>query len=244
MSANYGSSAMVMLVAAGTVCENVRQFMQQFTAERPEITDEFIDAFEDEVNKALKKYFGINSHTQVKEATQIVKRIAKTAVSDLGLFYVQLVGDFKHEKERKAFISSTLGFNKNWKKAQKKNQTALIELLITFQNNLTPALQAEITAKGLSITRVNAVLAHANTLKDANIDQETLKGIAKVQTAESNAVFNSIYDKAIKICNLGKSLFKDDKVRKALFSFRALERAQIAAGVGKTSSSAPSTNKT
>lgn len=239
MGKSYGSSAIVMLVAAGTVCENVRELIEQFTAERPEITNLFIDAFEKDVNDALKKYFGINSHTQVKESTQVVKKIAKTAVDDLGLFYVQFVGDFKNDKERKDFIASTLGFTKSWKKAQKKNQTSLIELLLNFQNNMTPELQAEITAKGLSLARITKVLAHASTLKDANVTQESLKGVAKMQTEASNAVFDGIYDKAVNICNLGKSLFKADKAKKAMFSFRALERAQKAAGVGDETTTTP-----
>lgn len=239
MSKSYGSSAIVMLVAAGTVCENVREFMETFTTERPEIKEEFIDAFENDINDALKKYFGINSHTQVKAATQVVKKIAKIAVDDLGLFHVQLVGDFKNEKERRDFILSQLGFTKFWKKAQNKNQTALIELLLTLKNNLTTELRTEITAKGLNPTRITAVLAHAETLKQANITQESLKGVAKVQTASSNAAFNAIYDKAINLCSLGKKLFKNDKTKKAMFSFRALERVQIAAGVGDKEPATP-----
>lgn len=232
MGQSYGSSVIVMLIAAGTVCENVRQFLEKFTKERPEVNDQFIDALELDINNALKKYFGINSHTQVKEETQIVKKISKIALDDLGLFHVQFASDFKKDKERKDFISSTLGFTKLWRKAQNKNQTALIELLLTFQNNFTPALQSEITAKGLNPARIASVLAHADVLNKANITQESLKGVAKVKTAAANAVFDDIYERSMKLCNLGKSLFKVDKARKAMFSFRALERAQIAAGVG------------
>lgn len=236
MSKSYGGSYIVMLVASGTVCENVRQYLETFTNERDEITAEYIDSFEDTINNALQKYLGVNSHTQVKEATQVIRNIAKASINDLGLFSVQFLSDFKKERDRKNLIYSTLGFTKSWRKAQTKNNTALIELLLTFQNNLTPEIESEITAKGLRLARINSVLAHADTLRQANITQESLKGIAKVQTAQAKAVFDNIYEESIKLCTLGRQLFRTEKARRAMFSFRALERAQIAAGVGSNDS--------
>jgi len=116
----------------------------------------------------------------MREATQVVAGIQKNALSDLVDFKVQLVEDFKSNKTRRDELLTRLGFTANLKDAQNNDQQALIELLLKFKQNMTPAIQAEITAKGISAALITTIIGYADVLKNSNITQETLKSSRKV----------------------------------------------------------------
>jgi hypothetical protein len=52
----------------------------------------------------------------------------------------------------------------------------LVNLLFQFKTNFSPTLNTEIVTKGIAQATIDTIIGYANTLKEANISQETYKG--------------------------------------------------------------------
>jgi hypothetical protein len=115
-----------------------------------------------------------------------------------------------------------LGFTRHWPKAYVGNQMALLDLAIAFNNNSNEAVTAELTAHGVAAHRIESVKSNTAKLKLANIAQESLKSETPVITEDMNIQLNEVYDTAIDICTAGKTVFRKDAVRMALFSFTGI----------------------
>lgn len=155
----------------------------------------------------------------MREATQILLNLQTKALKDLAEFKVQVMEDFKTNKPRRDEILNKLGFTAHLKKARNQDQEALIELLLKFKQNMSAALQTEITNAGTSVTLITAILAHATVLNNSNITQETLKGSRKAISQAGVTEFNAIYAQVISIAKIAASFFKEDKAIKEKFSF-------------------------
>src|SRR5690606_20959270 len=103
--------------------------------------------------------------------------------------------------------------------AKKKDQEALVELLIKFNANMTAVLAAEITAPGMDPNLITAISAHAVVLNNANITQETLKGSRKTLSASVVNELNSIYNDVIRVARISAKFFKDDSAMRDKFSY-------------------------
>ena len=77
-----------------------------------------------------------------------------------------------------------------------------------FKQNL-PGLRAEIEAKGTDKNTLNTITGYADTLKNANVKQETFKGSKKSITATGITEFNGIYDDVISICKIAAKFCKE-----------------------------------
>jgi hypothetical protein len=91
--------------------------------------------------------------------------------------------------------------------------------LFEFKTNLNPALNDEIVSKGTAQATIDNIIHQANTLRDANITQETYKGTRKEITDEAINAFNLIYDQVISIAKIASNFYKTDKTKQQLFSF-------------------------
>ena len=75
---------------------------------------------------------------------------------------------------------------------------------------MVAALKTEITAKGTAATLIDRIITYANTLKNADVTQETFKGTRKELTEASLKEFNEIYDAVISICKISTKFFKEN----------------------------------
>lgn len=222
--------ALPMLIAALTVCENFAANSAALIAEQPQWADPYIGNFKQIVEKFLNQYFGISSKKALKEATRVVDSVQLQAKDDLSMVRTQIVRNFDGQTLRKEAVLDLLGYSAHWSKARNTNQSETISLLFTFVNNLTPALRAELEGKNINKARLDKIVSLKQTLADANISQETLKGSSKLDTAEAKAALDNIYNTAMHICDIGKKLFRNDPVRKDLFVFSKLVSAQESGG--------------
>ena len=103
--------------------------------------------------------------------------------------------------------------------AKSGDQQALVNLLFQFKTNLTPTLNTEILTKGTSQITIDNIIGYANTLKTANIIQETFKGSRKEITDEAIKAFNDIYDQVISIATISSNFYKTEKTKQQQFSF-------------------------
>lgn len=138
---------------------------------------------------------------------------------------MQISEDFKDDKVRRDELLRQLGFTGFHDSAQQKDQEALIQLLFQFKTNLNSTIKKEITAKGTDPAILDAITGYADDLKNANITQETFKGLRKEMSSEAVQEFNSIYNAVISICKISSKFFKEQPAVKEQFSFTKVNKA-------------------
>jgi hypothetical protein len=216
---NYKAKDVEMLITAATITESAISHKVFLQSKRANWADPFFDDFKAKIDIVIDKYLGVDSAKQLRESTLVVLGLQKNAMRDLAEVKVQIEADFKPNPEQRTEILKNLGFTKYYKAVAKKDQEALIDLLYQFKTNLTPALKTTISNEGTAETLLDAVVAYAEVLKNANITQESFKGSTKEITAEAVAAFNEIYDKVINIAVISAKFFKDKPEIKDQFSF-------------------------
>lgn len=227
----YKTKDVEMLTATATIIDNAIANKATLQAKRTTWADPFFDDLKAKIADTTDKYLGKDAAKEMRDATTIVVKIQSQAIIDLAEFKVQIEEDFKNEASQKTEILNNLGFTKYHKTAQNGDQEALVNLLYQFKTNLTPALNADIVAKGTAQTTIDNIIGYANTLKTANISQETFKGTRKEITNESITAFNDIYDRVMSVARISSKLLKTDKTKQQQFSF-----AKVVANLNNQSS--------
>lgn len=216
---NYSYSNVHMCLAALTIAESFKQNLTALSEVRTNWTPEYADELNVKIEETIKNHLGIDPKKGLRAASGMLFALMESAKDDLSIFKVQLEGDFKGEKEKIQEILKNLGFTKNLREAQKDNQEALIELLFTFQLNMTDPLKADICSKGMNPVLIDQISGYALSIKNANINQEGLKETTKEITDETTIALNAIYDEVIKICKIAAKHFKNVPLKKEQFTF-------------------------
>ena len=214
-----------MLSAASAVMENAVAHKNELIAKRPTWADPFLPDIQNRIKNAFSVYLGIDNAKHQREATQALLSIQKLAIKRLAEFKVQVMEDFKKNKSRRDEILKQLGFAVHLKKAQKNDQEALIELLYQFKTNMTKSVVQEVTNAGTPDGLINEIIAFADTLKAANVNQEFLKAARKEVTATGVKELNEIYEQVISVAKISAKLFADNEAVKEKFSFSKISRA-------------------
>jgi hypothetical protein len=213
-----------MLVAGSTLIENAIANKTFLQTKRSNWTDDFFTSIQTQIDTALEEHLGVDSAKDLRGATQVLQTIQKQSLDDLAEVKTQIIEDFKKEPAKKTEILTQLGFNAHHKEAQSGDQEALVQLLYSFKNSLTTTLKEEIVAKGTAPTILDQITTYADTLKKADITQETFKGTKKEITAEGINFFNNIYDDIISIAKISARFYKAEPVKKELFSFAKINK--------------------
>lgn len=220
----YTGKDVDMLVACSTIIENAIANKTFLQSKRSNWTDDFFTNLQNNINKALEEHLGIDSAKSLREATQTLLSIQKQALKDLAEVKVQIAEDFKKEPIKQKEILTQLGFTTYLKEAQKGDQEALVQLLYKFKTNLTDELKNEIVSKGTAESILTQTTTYADTLKNADITQETFKGTRKEITETAIKAFNEIYDDVISIAKIASNFYKEEPVKKDLFSFTKINK--------------------
>ncbi len=215
----YKGKDVDMLTACATIMEQAIVHQPFLVTKRANWADPFFPDIQTQIRNAFTNFLGIDNAQELREATQLLTSIQSNSLTDLAEFKVQIMEDFKTDKPRRDEILNRLGFTAHHKAAQNKDQEALIELLLKFKLNMTPALQTEITTAGTSATTITAITGYADVLQAANITQETMKGSRKVISQAGVTEFNTIYAQVISIAKIAAKFFKDDKAAQDKFSY-------------------------
>jgi hypothetical protein len=186
---------------------------------------------------------GIDPKKDQREATAIVRAIQAEALPILSTVHLRLNMAVK-DATRRSELLTQLGFAAFGKKAQAKDQIALIELLSQFKTNLTAKVIAEITAsKDIKAEILDTLLGFADTFNKQNITQEIYKGTSKEITTEGVAALNATY-KAV-VTDFSKLVLdfyrKQKSAKKSLFSYAAI--AKTVKHTVKTTTTPPATPK-
>lgn len=235
----YSGKDVDMLITASTLIENALANKTLLQSKRSNWTDAFFDDLQTKITTALEEHLGVDSAKDLRQSTQTLVSIQKQALKDLAEVKVQIVEDFKKDKTKQAEILTQLGFTTYLKEAQKGDQEALVQLLYKFKTNLTAPLKAEIVEKGTAPGILDQTASYADTLKNADITQETFKGTRKEITTAGINAFNEIYEEVISIGKIASKFYKEEPVKKDLFSFAKINKTINA----QRTSSTPTTNK-
>jgi hypothetical protein len=230
MKRTYSYKNLPMLITASIIIENMEVEKEAFEQENPKWAHPFGANIQAQIDFVLKEFFGINSKEKLKEKTMLVKQLKSNAADNLSMVKTQIERGFRKQKERAIYLLEKLGYKEYWNKASHENQTELIGLLLKFSNNLTDEIRTELEKNGVNSNRISRIIDQADTLKKANITQETLKGTSKIDTGKAVAIFNEIYEQAMDICHVGKKLFKKDRTKRDMFVFRQLINKQTSSG--------------
>jgi oligoendopeptidase F len=213
-----------MLTACSTIIESAITNQSKLLPRRSTWAPPYFDNFKKRIDAAFQNHLGIDSAKDLRQSTQVLLGIQKQALKDLALVKVQIDEDFKKEITRRIEILKQLGFTTYLKDAQRKDQEAMINLLYMFKQNL-PGLRAEIEAKGTDKASLDNIVGYADTLKNANVTQETFKGGKKAITAEAVTEFNEIYDELIKICKIAAKFLAEEPALKDQFTYSKVLKA-------------------
>ncbi len=216
-----------MVIAISVITENasvsaVKTFL---ISKKPIWADPFFPNLKTKIDLAVQTYLGADNAKALRLATQALLSIEANAFHDLANFKLGIEVDYVADKKRLKEILLQLGFTTYNTKAKQGNQESLIALLFQFKTNMTNTLQTELTTKGSSGTLITAIIAYANTLKAADVSQETFKGTRKTATAAAINEFNSCYTLAIGVCKIARKYYKDQADIKDQFSFSKVLKA-------------------
>lgn len=221
---NYKTKDVDMLIASSTIIETAITNKTFLQSKRATWADPFFDDLKTKIDNAIQTHLGIDSAKDLRQATQALTTIQKNAIKDLAEAKIQITEDFKNDKPRRDEILTQLGFKTYHKDAQKGDQEALINLLFQFKTMLIPTLKTEIVNAGTAGTLLDTIVSYADTLKNADVSQETFKGARKTITAAALNEFNKIYDNVISICKIASKFYKDAPDMKDQFSFAKVSK--------------------
>lgn len=221
---NYKTKDVDMLIASSTIIETAIAHKTFLQGKRATWADPFFDDLKTKIESAVQTHLGVDSAKDLRQATQVLTGIQTQAINDLAECKVQITEDFKNDKVRRDEILNQLGFKTYHKDAQKGDQEALINLLYQFKTSLTAPLKTEIVNAGTAAILLDTIVLYADSLKNADISQETFKGARKTITAAALKEFNKIYDSVISICKIASKFYKDQQDMKDAFSFSKVSK--------------------
>jgi hypothetical protein len=235
----YNCSDIVLLTTSSTLVENCTLNKADLVAKRTTWEDPFFPDLETRIDNLVKKYIGVDSAKDLRNATILLKDIQAKALTKLGDVKAQIEADFVKEPTTKKELLTNLGFVTYYTQAANKNQEATVNLLFQFKQNMTDATKTKITSKGTAAATINEIITYADTLNDANVTQETFKSNRPNITEEAVKKFNDLYIDILAICKIAQRFYKDNISLKETFSFTKIANAQKAAAKAKKATPKP-----
>ncbi len=210
---NYKVKDEVMLMASKTIVKNMSNNLPDLSLVRSNWTEEYVSELNGKIDTAATNFLGLDKQKELRVATDQVEDILKPAVKNLGFLKTQIEVDMgKDAKE----ILKGLGYTKP---LNSLDQEGVITLLYGVNNGMTEDLKAQLVAKGTNPELIDSTIGYAETLKQANLTQEVLKGTTREMSDEAVSAFNDIYTEVIGICKIASKIYHDDPVKKSLFTF-------------------------
>ena len=216
-----------MLMASKTIAESFRANISDLSAIRSNWTEQYALDLIARIDAAFANSLGTDAKKDLRGATATLFSIQVPAKRDLAFVKLTINEEFAKNPSRRDEILNTLGFAFYGSKGTKANQEELVQLLVTFKTNLTDPIRQELMAAGVNEALITRILGYAETYRQANILQESLKGSTKAITSDVLDTFNQIYHEIIVICKTGSKYYRSEPVKRERFNF-----ARILANMG------------
>lgn len=204
----FKGTAIQMLMATGFIVDNAIAIAPKLTSARPKWTLSYFTDIKGQITGILEDNFGIRGTTSLREVTAALTTKEIAAKAMLQQAKTQIEVDFGKDETKSSHYLVTLGLTKV-KVIKNASQDATIEMLTIFRNNLTPEIEADLTAAGMSAATLNGIKALAKEFYEANALQEQKKVGSKETTATLNLQLNNLYDEVIGIAKIASTLLTD-----------------------------------
>jgi len=215
---NYNCKDVDMLVASNVVLGNFKKNKDQLIPRRKTWADPFAAELEGRIGNALD-ILGVNTRIDQTDTTRELVSKQSETLADLASFKIQLEVDFDDDPQKLKEIENKLGFSRYYNKARNDQQEALIQLLSTFKENMSPALRQEIEDAGIDGELIDQLIAMRDEINALNVRQESLKASAPKDTALNLEELNAIYKQVIGICKIAPRLLSEVPTASEDFSF-------------------------
>lgn len=204
----FKGTAIQMLMAAGLIIDNAIAVAEMLNEVVPKWTESYLVDIKGQIRGILEDSFGIKDNVALREATAAIatKEIAAKSILQQVKNHIEV--DFEKNDVRRKLYLITLGLSKV-KTISNASQDATIEMLNAFRNNLTPAIEDDLTTAGISPNTIASVKLLANDLYQANVVKEHKKQMAHESADTLNAQLNNLYDEVIVIARVASSMLVD-----------------------------------
>ena len=198
-----------MLTACAVIMGAATTHKTFLYTKRSNWNDAFFKTIVDSIKDAFKNILGIDGLGDQTKASKALYMAMEEVVPKLRSFKNAVEIDFEDDNREQEILNS-LGF-KLWRKVDKGNQEALVELLATFTSNMTAALKTEITAAGTDASYITDIISYADVIRDKNIAQEGKQEDKKTITNDGIIKLNKIYNDVMKVAKHSANLFNEAK---------------------------------
>lgn len=216
---NYSCKDVDMLLASKTIAESFRANISELSAIRTTWTDQYALELITRIDSAISVTLGTDAKKDLREATAALFSIQVPAKRALAFVKLTISEEFKQNPARRDEILRTLGFSLYQGRGSKANQEELVQLLSNFKTNMTDSLRQEIIATGMNPALIDNILGYAETFRQANVAQESMKVNTKDLKADVIETFNGIYHEIIGICKTGMKYYAAEPLKKERFNF-------------------------
>ncbi len=215
----------VCLDTSDTMVDNAVDNYQVIVEKRPALKDPFLPGIKSQIQTAYSKYLGIDNAKELRNATAAVHTLQSQSLQSISDFKADIEFIYSSDIAKRNEILTTLGIKSLYRSVSYGNQEALVELLNKFSANMTPELEAEVTANGAKADNITTIKNNAVPFQLANKTQEQAKGKRQVNTAEGINALNDIYTKVTSFGKLVRKDFKDNPAMQKLFTFSVIAKA-------------------
>ena len=237
---DYNGTHVEMNTVGDIVCHHALTQMAVLQENDANITPKVVLDLQADIAKSMGRLLGTDKAKILRQKTQEVYSVQTEALPTLQFVKDRIDAKYKEDTARHNEILFTLGYNTYLLAARKGDQEALVQLLFRYQQNMTKDLKDELKLKGIPETKLDAPMAFAKIMHDANTAQEFEKE-QKVQISdELQQEVNALYARVIDICKLGFTSFKGDPIKQRLFSYGHLIKTLNNKGGGSTPPPSPS----
>ena len=215
---SYPYKTVEMLLGSNVVTKDFKTYIHHFTPVRTPWNDGFADSMIQRTEDALSNLVGVDHRGKLRDSTDRVNEIRDNAKADLYIFKINILGDF--EKEVAEEILTKLGYNRYYKDVMENDdQESLMSLLNNFKSSMTEDLKKLVTSEGINPVHIDKIIGYAPEFQEANLKQEELKNHWNEPSTEASREFQSIYEETIRICKVGRIIFRDNPELRDRFTF-------------------------
>ncbi len=215
---SYSHDTVDMLLTNSIIAKEFKANIHHFSPVRTPWNEEYADNLIIRNDNALSNLVGVDHRGELRESTERVEKIMDYAKAALRVVKTNVMGDFDDEVAEE--ILTKLGYNRYFGDViQNNDQESLMSLLNNFRNSMTDELRKLITSGGTRSEYIDQIIGYAPEFQEANVTQEEMKVHWNEPSIEARREFQSLYDEVIRICKIGKIIFRDNPEMRDRFTY-------------------------
>jgi hypothetical protein len=212
----YNYKDIDMMSAARTVVRNLEDNLDELSIIRAKWTKEYATALLKKIDSSMDNYLGLDRKKEQREATFQLLSLQAPVLRDISFFKTQVEIDMGVRASR---IFKKLGFYTYLDGARQGDQQDLIQLLLRIRKEMDDKTKNAMLEKGASVVLLDRICDYADQIVQSNTWQEQLKDQTGVVSQLAVTIFNEVYAEVIGICKLASSYYRDEPVKKDMFTF-------------------------